>query len=68
MMAWPGRLYLLGLEEALLKPSSAASHPMMACREERRPSPWRNRPVQESLKLFEDMRAGLIDEGKACLR
>ncbi|CAK0743004.1 hypothetical protein CVIRNUC_001436 [Coccomyxa viridis] len=37
-------------------------------REERRPSPWRNRPVQESLKLFEDMRAGLIDEGKACLR
>ncbi|XP_046996818.1 probable glutamine--tRNA ligase [Schistocerca americana] len=31
-------------------------------------SPWRNRPVEESLKLFEDMRKGKIDEGKATLR
>ena len=31
-------------------------------------SPWRNRPVAESLSLFEDMRLGLIDEGKASLR
>lgn len=31
-------------------------------------SPWRDRPVNESLKLFEDMRRGLIDEGKATLR
>ncbi len=38
------------------------------CREERRPSPWRDRPIEESLKLFEDMRRGLIDEGKATLR
>lgn len=37
-------------------------------REERRPSPWRDRPVEESLQLFEDMRRGLIDEGKATLR
>ena len=31
-------------------------------------SPWRDRPIAESLKLFEDMRRGLIDEGKATLR
>ena len=39
-----------------------------ACREERRPSPWRDRPTAESLKLFDDMKHGLIDEGKATLR
>ncbi|KAK9794917.1 hypothetical protein WJX73_006674 [Symbiochloris irregularis] len=39
-----------------------------AYREERRPSPWRERPMLESLQLFEDMRRGLIDEGKATLR
>uniref|UniRef100_A0A061SG32 glutamine--tRNA ligase n=1 Tax=Tetraselmis sp. GSL018 TaxID=582737 RepID=A0A061SG32_9CHLO len=32
------------------------------------PSPWRDRPIEENLKLFEDMRRGLIDEGKAVLR
>ena len=31
-------------------------------------SPWRDRPVAESLKLFEEMKQGLIDEGKATLR
>ncbi|WOL13249.1 Glutamine--tRNA ligase [Canna indica] len=31
-------------------------------------SPWRDRSIAESLKLFEDMRRGLIDEGKATLR
>lgn len=31
-------------------------------------SPWRERPISESLKLFEDMRRGLIEEGKATLR
>lgn len=31
-------------------------------------SPWRDRPIAESLKLFEDMRRGLIEEGKATLR
>eukprot|EP00050_Salpingoeca_kvevrii_P014165 m.33162 g.33162 ORF g.33162 m.33162 type:complete len:831 (+) comp5596_c0_seq2:33-2525(+) len=31
-------------------------------------SPWRNRPIEESLSLFEDMKNGLIDEGKATLR
>ena len=34
------------------------------CREKRLPSPWRYRPVEESLRLFEEMRRGLIDEGK----
>eukprot|EP01137_Pigoraptor_chileana_P015069 Opistho-2@70532 len=32
------------------------------------PSPFRERPVGESLKLLEDMRKGKIDEGKATLR
>ncbi|XP_063711493.1 glutamine--tRNA ligase-like [Symsagittifera roscoffensis] len=31
-------------------------------------SPWRDRPMVESLQLFEDMRAGLFDEGEATLR
>ncbi|XP_068627673.1 probable glutamine--tRNA ligase [Battus philenor] len=32
------------------------------------PSPWRNRPLEESLQLFEDMKNGKIDEGDATLR
>ncbi|XP_076313603.1 glutaminyl-tRNA synthetase [Tachypleus tridentatus] len=32
------------------------------------PSPWRNRPVEESLQLFEDMRKGKLAEGEATLR
>ena len=32
------------------------------------PSPWRNRPVSESLQLFEDMKNGKFDEGEATLR
>ncbi|CAD5119171.1 DgyrCDS7809 [Dimorphilus gyrociliatus] len=32
------------------------------------PSPWRERPIEESLALFEDMKNGKIDEGKATLR
>ena len=31
-------------------------------------SPWRDRPMSESLKLFEDMKNGLVEEGKATLR
>ena len=31
-------------------------------------SPWRDRPVAETLALFEDMKNGKIDEGKATLR
>lgn len=31
-------------------------------------SPWRDRPIEESLMLFDDMKRGLIDEGKATLR
>ena len=33
-----------------------------------KPSPWRDRPSDESLALFEDMKNGKIDEGKATLR
>lgn len=32
------------------------------------PSPWRDRPVEENLNLFQDMKDGKIDEGKATLR
>ncbi|KAI6183061.1 Glutaminyl-tRNA synthetase [Aphelenchoides bicaudatus] len=31
-------------------------------------SPWRNRPVEESLALFRDMKHGKFDEGAATLR
>lgn len=31
-------------------------------------SPWRDRPIAESLRLFEEMKHGLIEEGKATLR
>lgn len=37
-------------------------------REKKLNSPWRNRPISESLKLFDDMRRGLVEEGKATLR
>ncbi|WP_282065933.1 glutamine--tRNA ligase [Vibrio rotiferianus] len=33
-----------------------------------KPSPYRERPVEENLALFEKMRAGEFEEGKACLR
>nr|CAG4645363.1 EOG090X01EL [Lynceus sp. MCZ IZ 141354] len=31
-------------------------------------SPWRDRPMEESLQLFEDMKNGKFDEGEATLR
>ncbi|VDP40604.1 unnamed protein product [Heligmosomoides polygyrus] len=31
-------------------------------------SPWRTRPIEESLQLFEDMKHGKFDEGEATLR
>lgn len=37
-------------------------------REKKLDSPWRNRPITESLKLFAEMKQGMIDEGKATLR
>ena len=37
-------------------------------REKKMNGPWRDRPVEESLKLFEEMRRGMIEEGKATLR
>ncbi|XP_026669376.1 probable glutamine--tRNA ligase [Ceratina calcarata] len=32
------------------------------------PSPWRDRPVSESLQLFKNMKDGLLEEGEATLR
>ncbi|GAB2286771.1 Glutamine--tRNA ligase, cytoplasmic [Dionaea muscipula] len=37
-------------------------------RENNQDSPWRDRPIDESLKLFEEMRQGRIGEGEATLR
>lgn len=31
-------------------------------------SPWRNRPIEENLKLFQDMKKGKFKEGEATLR
>lgn len=39
-----------------------------ASRESHTESPWRHRPKEESLRLFEDMRRGLVEEGRATLR
>ncbi len=37
-------------------------------RENKKESPWRNRPVSESVFLFESMKNGFYDEGNATLR
>ena len=37
-------------------------------RKEMRESPYRNRSIEENLKLFEDMRKGKFEEGAATLR
>eukprot|EP00850_Spirogloea_muscicola_P006880 SM000033S12401 [mRNA] locus=s33:775213:780031:- [translate_table: standard] len=39
-----------------------------AFRERKEGSPWRDRPAAESLRLFDEMRRGLVDEGAATLR
>jgi len=39
-----------------------------ASREANTDSPWRDRPVEESLHIFDEMRRGLWDEGSATLR
>lgn len=41
---------------------------MKAAREAREGSPYRDRPVQESLDLFAEMTAGNVAEGAATLR
>jgi glutaminyl-tRNA synthetase len=41
---------------------------MKLCRENATPSPYRNRPIEENLKLFLQMKAGVFEEGKAMLR
>ena len=37
-------------------------------REKKMNSPWRDRPIEESLKLFKETRRGMVEEGKATLR
>ncbi|CAM8973766.1 unnamed protein product [Rhodiola kirilowii] len=37
-------------------------------REKKMNSPWRDRPIAESLRLFDEMKQGKIEEGKATLR
>ncbi|GMR47948.1 hypothetical protein PMAYCL1PPCAC_18143, partial [Pristionchus mayeri] len=36
--------------------------------QDQKPSPWRERPVHESLQLFQDMKNGKLEEGEATLR
>lgn len=44
------------------------SEEISKCREQRKPSPWRDRPIEESLALFDQMRQGRFAEGEATLR
>jgi len=44
------------------------SEEIAKCREDKAPSPWRDRPIRESLELFEQMRQGRFKEGEATLR
>lgn len=37
-------------------------------RKDKKDSPWRNRPIEDSLRLFDDMRCGRLEEGSATLR
>jgi len=37
-------------------------------RQDRTDSPWRDRPIEENLRLFEDMKNGKFKEGEATLR
>lgn len=37
-------------------------------REKKQDSPYRNRPIEENLKLFEEMKQGKFEEGKMALR
>jgi len=37
-------------------------------RRQGKPSPFRNRPIEENLKIFEGMRKGLYEEGEVCLK
>lgn len=37
-------------------------------RAEKKDSPWRNRPVEESLRMFNNMRRGMYEEGSVSLR
>lgn len=41
---------------------------MKKSRENLTPSPWRDRPIEENLDLFDKMKRGLFEEGKAMLR
>jgi glutaminyl-tRNA synthetase len=66
-----GELYRLAVE--LIKRGKAyvdhqTPEEIEEYREKKLDSPWRNRPIEESLKLFEDMRKGKFEEGKATLR
>jgi len=65
------QLYDLGVE-LIKKDKAYVDHQtpteIASCREAKIESPWRNRPIAESLKLFEDMRKGKYGEGEATLR
>lgn len=64
-------LFALG-QELIKRGKAYACHQtkdqIEASREKKEPSPWRDRPVAESLRIFELMRQGRIGEGEATIR
>ncbi|EFH64913.1 predicted protein [Arabidopsis lyrata subsp. lyrata] len=71
-MGWkPFKLYDLAVE--LIRRGHAyvdhqTGEEVKEYREKKMNSPWRDRPIEESLKLFDEMKRGLFEEGKATLR
>jgi len=64
-------LYILALE-LIRRDKAYVDHQtpeeIKMSREKHSNSPWRNRPIHESLAVFEEMRRGLWEEGSATLR
>jgi len=65
------RLHLLAVESVahgLAYVCHQSREEMEASRAARSPSPWRDRPPEQSLREFECMRRGMVAEGAATLR
>ena len=64
--AWLNQFTLYAL---VLKPYTLQTpDEIKESREQHKDSPWRDRPIEESLRLFDEMRRGLHEEGSATLR
>lgn len=56
------------IKKGLAYVDTSSSKEIQYQKENRLPSPCRDRPIEESLKLFENMRRGMYEEGEMCLR